>query len=48
MSTPFVSGLAAILRDIAGYGSPDVIAQRMESTALDLGSMGFDDFYGYG
>lgn len=47
-STPFVSGLAAILRGIPGYGSPDVIALRMESTALDLGTIGFDDFYGYG
>jgi subtilisin family serine protease len=48
MSAPFVSGLAAILRGIPGNGSPGVIAWEMESTALDLGSAGFDDFYGYG
>lgn len=46
-AVPYVSGLAAIL---CGYHScsPDVIASEMESTALDLGTAGFDDFYGFG
>ena len=48
MSTPFVSGLAAILRGIPGNSSPGAIAWEMESTALDLGAPGFDDFYGHG
>ncbi|HLO33511.1 MAG TPA: S8 family serine peptidase, partial [Anaerolineales bacterium] len=48
MATPFVSGLAAILRGIPGNSSPTLIASQMESTALDLGSPGMDDFYGYG
>ncbi len=48
MSTPFVAGLAAILRGVPGSGSPDAIAFDMESTALDLGPSGPDSFYGYG
>ena len=48
MSTPFVSGLAAILRGIPGIGSADAIAWDMESTALDLGQAGLDPYYGYG
>ncbi len=48
MATPFVSGLAAILRGIPGNGSPDVIAWEMESSALDLGPVGRDNLYGYG
>jgi len=48
MSAPFVSGLAAILRGIPGNSSPGVIASEMESTALDLGTPGIDDVYGYG
>lgn len=48
MATPYVSGLAAILRGIPGNATPSSIAQQMQSTALDLGSSGWDDFYGYG
>lgn len=48
MSTPFLSGLAAILRGIPGIGSPDVIALDMENSALDLGPSGWDSLYGYG
>ena len=48
MSAPFVSGLAAILRGIAGLGSADAIAWDLESTALDLGPAGQDQLYGYG
>jgi thermitase len=48
MSTPFVSGLAAILVGLPGPYSPDLIEYEMESTAKDLGVFGRDDFYGHG
>jgi thermitase len=48
MSTPFVSGLAAILAGLSRPYSPDLIAYEMESTALDLGASGWDTFYGHG
>ena len=47
MATPFVSGLAAILRGIPG-NSAGKVKSIMESTALDLGSAGWDSFYGNG
>ncbi|RJP53339.1 MAG: peptidase S8 [Anaerolineaceae bacterium] len=48
MAAPFVSGLAAILRGIPGNGGSGAITMQMQSSALDLGSTGRDDFYGYG
>lgn len=48
MSTPFVSGFAALLLGIPGNNSPDAVRLLMESTALDLGSSGWDGFYGNG
>jgi thermitase len=48
MSTPFVAGLAAILRGLPGNASPDGIAWQMESTALDIESSGWDPYSGYG
>lgn len=48
MAAPYVSGLAAILRGSSSLSSPSAIAQQMETTALDLGLPGWDDFYGYG
>ncbi len=48
MAAPYVSGLAAILFGIPGNGSAAAVTQQMESTALDLGSSGWDDFYGHG
>ena len=47
MSAPHVAGLAAILLSIPGNPASAVEGQ-MESTALDLGSAGWDQFYGYG
>ena len=47
MATPFVSGLAAILRGIPG-NSAGTVRAIMESTALDLGPAGWDAFYGNG
>jgi thermitase len=48
MSTAFVSGLAAILMGIPGNGSSGQVRSIMENTALDLGSSGWDGFYGSG
>lgn len=48
MSTAFVSGLAAILRGLPNYSSPDQIAGALESSALDLGTTGRDDLFGFG
>lgn len=48
MATPYVAGLAAILRGIPGNNSRTAVAQQMQSTALDLGFAGRDDNYGHG
>ena len=48
MSAPFVSGLAAILRGLPGSGSPANLAWAIKSTALDLGVVGRDSYYGDG
>ena len=47
MATPFVAGLAAILRGIPG-NSAGTVRSIMEGTALDLGPTGWDSFYGNG
>lgn len=47
LSAPHVSGLAAILWGIPG-NSPDHIRMLIESTSLDLGYPGWDEFYGFG
>ena len=48
MASAFVSGLAAILRGLPGNTSPDQIEQQLETTALDLGTAGRDDLFGFG
>lgn len=48
MAAPYVSGLAAILYGILGNGSSGLVTSQMESTALDLGSAGFDVYHGFG
>ena len=48
MSTGFVSGLAAVLMGVSGNTSPDAIESDMESTALDIESVGRDDYTGAG
>ncbi|HPN52011.1 MAG TPA: S8 family serine peptidase [Anaerolineaceae bacterium] len=47
-AAPFVSGLAALILSIKPGFSPDQVRQVIESTAVDLGSVGVDDFYGVG
>ena len=48
MSTPFVSGAAALLLTDAKFNTPDRIYEALTQTALDLGAAGRDDYYGYG
>jgi len=48
MASPFVAGLASILRGLPGNASPDQITQELELSALDLGVPGWDQYYGYG
>jgi hypothetical protein len=48
MAAPEVSGLAAILAGLGGSQKSGDIEWAMESTALDLGAGGRDDYYGYG
>ncbi len=47
MATPHVSGVAALLYSL-GVTSPDEIRNILQSTAIDLGDPGWDQYYGYG
>jgi len=47
MATPHVSGIAALLIS-AGANGPDEVRTAIESTAKDLGTNGWDKYYGYG
>lgn len=48
MSAPYVSGLAAILWGIPGYGRANTVSGVIRNTARDLGDPGWDVEYGYG
>lgn len=48
MAAPFVSGLAAVLYGIPGNGFAALARSQMESSALDLGTPGFDAYHGFG
>ncbi|MBI1876966.1 MAG: peptidase S8 [Chloroflexi bacterium] len=48
MSTPFVSGLAALLWSMAPSLSNSQVRSLIENTADDLGATGWDQFFGYG
>jgi serine protease len=51
MAAPHVSGVAALLIASGRIGkrpSPIAVQQRIEATARDLGTPGFDDHYGHG
>jgi len=51
MAVPHVSGTAALIigsRVLGENPSPDAIQQRIQSTARDLGSPGYDPVYGWG
>ncbi len=47
MATPHVSGTAALLYSV-GVTSPDEIRNILQSTAIDLGDPGWDQYYGWG
>ncbi|MCP3102628.1 S8 family serine peptidase [Myxococcus sp. K15C18031901] len=48
MSTPYVSGVAALLFSAVPTATPEEVKRAMLSTAKDLGPNGFDDGYGHG
>ena len=48
MATPHVAGTAALLLANGNATTPDQIKTALETTALDLGSAGRDDNYGWG
>jgi thermitase len=48
MATPFASGLAALVWSVDRTLSNDQVENIIESTAVDLGSPGRDDYFGWG
>ncbi len=48
MAAPFVSGLAALLRNKYSDYTPDHVAAAMQENALDLGDASWDPIYGAG
>ena len=47
MATPHVSGLAALLVSRGAQG-PDAVRKAIQTTAIDLGPVGWDPEYGLG
>lgn len=47
MATPHVSGVAALLIS-EGVAGPDEVRAAIQNTAVDLGTSGWDRYYGYG
>jgi thermitase len=48
MSTPYVAGLAALLWSVCPQLTNTEVRSVIESTAKDLGSAGWDPYYGFG
>lgn len=48
MAAPHVSGVAALIATYAPTLTNDQVEQQIKSTADDLGSPGFDNYFGYG
>lgn len=48
MATPFVSGVAALVKSRYPTWTASQISSRLTSTAQDLGAAGYDTTYGYG
>ncbi|MDF1513822.1 MAG: S8 family serine peptidase, partial [Anaerolineae bacterium] len=47
-AAPFISGLAALIWSMDPTLSPDAVTDIITSTAVDLGSAGWDPYYGHG
>lgn len=47
-SSPAVAGVAALVRSLKPALTPLKVRQRLHDTAEDLGSGGYDSYYGYG
>lgn len=48
MSTPHVSGLAALMYTVNPFLTPQDVRDLLRDNAVDLGDPGFDIFFGYG
>lgn len=48
MAAPMVSGVAALLRSRYSTLTPGQVKKVLEKTATDLGTSGWDEYYGYG
>jgi serine protease len=48
MAAPHVSGTLALIWSLAPEAQADRLRDVLRSTAVDLGTPGFDEFYGYG
>lgn len=49
MAAPHIAGVAALIKSKYGaVATPEFIKQRLESTAVDKGTPGWDEFYGHG
>ncbi len=48
MAAPHVAGLAALIWSVRPDLANDQVAQAISQTALDLGTPGWDEFYGWG
>jgi subtilisin family serine protease len=48
MATPHVAGLAGLVWSVVPSLTPDQVGQMMRDTAQDLGTPGWDQYFGYG
>jgi subtilisin family serine protease len=48
MATPFVSGVVALVRAVNPKLTPAQVTNIIDRAATDLGTAGFDNYYGYG
>ena len=47
-SSPYAAGVAALLLSVDPWLSAPEVENQLHTTAMDLGSPGFDNYYGYG
>ncbi|MBI3631627.1 MAG: S8 family serine peptidase, partial [Candidatus Staskawiczbacteria bacterium] len=48
MATPHVSAVIALMKQKNSALTPDQVTSKLNSTATDLGKIGYDNSYGYG